>query len=660
MYFQIKELILWSKRGLPPRRVIFEPGNVNVISGASKTGKSAVVPIIDYCLASDKCAIPVGVIRDACSWFGILIDTIEGLKLLARREPGEQQQTGDMFLLEDSTIVVPREISERHSNTASVKAMLDRLAGLSAVGFDPESESGFKGRPSFRDLVAFNFQPQNIIANPDVMFFKADTTEHREKLKTIFPYVLGAITPELLSSRWELDRLTRLLRKKEAELRAATGAVTAWRAEALGWCRQAVELGLLPIDTSFPDDWSKIIELLRSILNSDARVALPSIESIDLTLARLVDLRSEEGIAAQSVSDNRQRLNELRRLAQGGAAYGAAIRIQRDRLGLSAWLRGLEQENGDPIAALGPEGRGKLDKLATALEGIELQIHSHPGFAEILDREVLRLRGLTERNIEKLAEVRREINVLEGNSEEARAAAYRSDQLQRFLGRLEQAIALYDRTDTNTDLQDEIRSITSQMVDLRRVISEQDIARRTQNALRTVETIAATIIPKLDAEWPNSPIQISIEDLTIKVLNGPRADYLWEIGSGANWLAYHVALSLSLQHFFLDQPNHPVPGVLVYDQPSQVYFPRRLAGERTEGELTWNDEDVEAVRRVFIALAEEALRSPGRLQIIVLDHADSEVWGGVPGVTLIEEWRGGLKLVPDIWLAEQVPPSDAL
>ena len=100
MHFQILSLILWSKGDHPPRIVPFEPGMVNVISGASKTGKSAVIPIIDYCMGSGKCSIPVGTIRDACSWFGILIETLEGQKLLARREPGDARQTGDMFLLE--------------------------------------------------------------------------------------------------------------------------------------------------------------------------------------------------------------------------------------------------------------------------------------------------------------------------------------------------------------------------------------------------------------------------------------------------------------------------------------------------------------------------------------------------------------------------------
>ena len=111
MYFQLRKLILWSRKDTPPRIMNFTPSVVNVISGASKTGKSAVIPIIDYCLCSDKCAIPVGVIRENCAWFGVVIDTVEGQKLLARREPGDQQKTGDMVLLEGAEVLVPEQIT---------------------------------------------------------------------------------------------------------------------------------------------------------------------------------------------------------------------------------------------------------------------------------------------------------------------------------------------------------------------------------------------------------------------------------------------------------------------------------------------------------------------------------------------------------------------
>ncbi|HWY86727.1 MAG TPA: hypothetical protein VNX28_08380 [Gemmataceae bacterium] len=127
-------------------------------------------------MGADKCAIPVGIIRENCAWFGIVVDTIEGQKLLARREPGEQQKTGDMVLIEGPEVEVPDRIREKTTNVDVVKNVLNRLAGLSNLDFEPDTESGFKSRPSFRDLMAFTFQPQNIVANPDVMFFKAETT----------------------------------------------------------------------------------------------------------------------------------------------------------------------------------------------------------------------------------------------------------------------------------------------------------------------------------------------------------------------------------------------------------------------------------------------------------------------------------------------------
>lgn len=57
MKLQIRKLILWPKNGGAPRELEFKLGKVNIISGSSKAGKSAVIPIIDYCLGSERCAI---------------------------------------------------------------------------------------------------------------------------------------------------------------------------------------------------------------------------------------------------------------------------------------------------------------------------------------------------------------------------------------------------------------------------------------------------------------------------------------------------------------------------------------------------------------------------------------------------------------------------
>lgn len=651
MYFQIRKLILWPRINAKPRVVAFEPGITNVISGASKTGKSAVIPIIDYCLGADKCAIPVGVIRENCSWFGIVIDTIEGQKLLARREPGDQQNTGDMVLLEAPEVLVPDRIAEKTTNVDAVKGMLNRLAGLSNLDFEPNLESGYKSRPSFRDLMAFTFQPQNIVANPDVMFFKADTTEHREKLKTIFPYVLGAITASVLQARFELDRLQRNLRRKEIELRGIVSATTAWQLEAQGWLRQAIELGLLPPDQVLPTDWPDIIDLLRQVVANHARNARPSLAGIDVTLTRLEALRTEETEMARQLTEHRQRLNELRRLRESSDAYGGALHIQRDRLALSTWLRNLvDSDTDDPVVKIGHGERAQLLALCDNLSAVEVKLRTYPTVSDTLDRETLRQRAAAERVLGRLSEIRNEITRLERDSDVAREAADHFDRTERFLGRLEQAIQLYDRADQSSTLRDEIAALQAEIEALQRIISEAEIRRKLRNALDRIENAASQFVPQLDAEWPDAPVRLIIDDLTVKVIRGSRDDYLWEIGSGANWLAYHVAITLALQKFFLTEPHHPVPGLLVYDQPSQVYFPKRLVPDDAEA-IAWRDQDVIAVRKVFALLGSEARAAKGRLQIIVLDHAGEDVWSELDGVEITEEWRGRA-LVPSEWFTQ--------
>lgn len=656
MYFQLLKLVLWPRGEGEPRELDFHPGVVNVISGASKTGKSAVIPIIDYCLASDRCAIPVGVIRENCSWFGIVIETVEGQKLLARREPGDQQSTGDMVLIEGDVIEVPRRIEAKDTTQSSVKKMLDRLAGLTNLGFEPDSEGSNQSRPSFRDLVAFTFQPQNIVANPDVMFFKADTSEHRDKLKTIFPYILQAVTAEVLQARHELDRLNRILRRREIDLRTLVTASNAWRLEATAWLRQAIEFGLLQPDQTIPVEWPDIVDLLRGMVEANSEAAHPTLAGIDAALGRLGELRDFESRVAAELTQRRQRLSELRRLIESSDAYGSGLRIQRDRLSISGWLRQLvpDDRQEDAVAILGDGGRTKVEELTDALAAIEVRLRTHPSVSDTLDREVLRLRGEAEDSLLRLSEVRREIGLLERNSQQAKQAIDRFDRMERFLGRLEQALELYDRTDQSAALRQSIDALKTTISELQKKVGETEIQRKLRNALDTIEATTGRLVPRLDAEWPDAPVRLTIQDLTVKVVRGTRDDYLWEIGSGANWLAYHVALTLALQTFFLSLPNHPVPGMLIYDQPSQVYFPRRAAGDEFANPITWRDQDVDAVRKVFALLGEQTSAAGGRLQVIVLDHADEDVWGGLGNVVLAEQWRDQA-LVPLEWFSRNEP-----
>ena len=264
---------------------------------------------------------------------------------------------------------------------------------------------------------------------------------------------------------------------------------------------------------------------------------------------------------------------------------------------------------------------------------------------------MVRERAAAETEFGRLSEVRQEMRDLEKRSEEVDAELKRSEDISRFLGRLTQALTVYDRADQTGPLREEVSSLKGRIEELRIGISDGQIARRQRNALSEVDAEAMRLVKFLDAENPNNPISLLIRELTVQVVDDGKEAYLWEIGSGANWLAYHVAMLLALHVFFLKTPHHPVPSFLVFDQPSQVYFPRALVDRADSSkDFEWKDEDIRAVRKIFNAFSSVMDGAGNRMQIIVLDHAGDEVWGDFEHVYKVAEWRDGEKLIPESWL----------
>jgi hypothetical protein len=654
MYFQIREIILWPRiPEFQPRRLSFNLDTVNVISGASKTGKSAIVPIIDYCLGSEKCRIPVKTIRDSCEWFGVIIQTSGGQKLFARREPGSQKATGDMFVMEGPTVDVPAR-AEKNTTVEAVKKTLDALAGLTSLDFDAEQTgSGYKGRPSFRDMAAFIFQPQNVVANPEVFFFKAETQEHQEKLRTVFPYVLGAITPQLLAKQHELAELRRELRRKERELAEVRNVSERWLAEMKAIVTEASELGLVQEPVSTSASREELIEILRKVAASPVDQSHATPETIGNAVKELVDLQKEESQISLELSGLRRRLSEMTTLRDSTIQFQGALQIQRDRLNVADWLKKTHDESKTcPVCGNGlSQATAQLDALLNSLRQIEETAGQFNVVPAAFEREFVRVGSDIRTCAEKLNAVRIRRHALENRSSEAQQYQYEALRVSRFVGNLERSLQTYSRLGADSDLSQEITQLSSRVQMLEDEIKEGRVENRTRRALATVNANAQRFFPDLDMERPNDPVSLSINDLTIRIGSLDRDDYLWEIGSGANWLSYHVAVSLGLQQFFLSLSDNPVPNFIIYDQPSQVYFPRRLAADQQEdSDPKLKDEDIDAVKKVFKVLASAISNSNRKLQIIVLDHAAENVWGDVSGVHLVEEWRNGVKLVPENWI----------
>ena len=663
MFFQIRAILLWPRNpNFKPRRLRFDLGRVNVISGASRTSKSAVIAIIDYCLGSSTCSIPVNTIRKHCEWFGVIVATAQGDKLLARREPGAQRNTDDMFLMEaDSIVDVPHRIF-KNTNADAVKRLLDDLAGLSKLHFSGGEEStGFDGRPSFRDLAAFTFQPQNIVANPDVLFFKTNTYEHREKLRKIFPYLLGAVTPGLMAKQFELQRTRSELRRKERELKEAQAVSSRWLADLTAKFSEAQELGLTPKPEQ-PPTRGQMIELLEEVVARTDLTITVRTATISEALSELNGLEAEEREVSRELTTLRHRLEEMNRMRVGGDQYHATIGLQRGRLHLSRWLIGHTDSQADcPMCGSHTaSARSKLVVLSARLQEVEDEAGVDKEVPAAFDRELQRVTTEVGVSTERLRSVQIRKRALSGRSKEASERQFAAKKAERFVGNLEAALDLHRRLGSDSGLVDEVAKLREIVHAFEAELKEQEVETRKRRALQAVNSHADRLLPFLDVENPDDPISLEISDLTIKVRGVDREDYLSEIGSGSNWLSYHLAMLLALHQFYLSQKQSPVPSFLVLDQPSQVYFPKNLVRRpEEEQELRLRDEDIDSVRKTFEVLGKVVMKAERKLQIIVLDHASRDVWGDIAGVVGLKEWRDGIKLVPMRWLEANTDGSSS-
>jgi hypothetical protein len=660
MRFDIKEIILWPRRTeFAPRRLKFQSGKVNIISGNSRTGKSAVIPIIDYCLAANSCAIPTETIRKACSWFGVIVKTTNGEKLFAREEPGEHRLTDAMYVAEGVEVEVPR-LLEKNTSADRVRQMLNELSGLSNLDFDPDAEGspGFDAKVSFRDLAAFNFQPQNVIANPEVLFFKTNSYEHREKLRKIFPYILGAVTPSMLGKEHELTRQRHELRRKERELKDAREVSQQWLSSLQARISEGRELGLiadpLPQNAS-RDDMVAALEAV--VRRTNATVAVTS-DTISGAVQEIGALENEENTVSLTLSELRQRLTEMSRVREGANSYSGALQVQHKRLKIAEWLQDQTTEGaGCVLCGSDHEPAGvQLSELIQSMHQIETASGDFGQIPAAFDREFQRVQADLSDAAEKLKSIRTRRDALSRRSEHAEQIQFAARQADRFIGSTENALELHRKLGGDQELETEVARLRSSIQALQATVRGSEIEARKARALSIVNANALRLLPTLDTEHPKFPVSLQIDDLTIKVITRDREDYLSEIGSGSNWLSYHIAIVLGLHEFFLTLPESPVPSFLVIDQPSQVYFPQKLA-VRADEELVEpefkDDEDSAAVRNILGTIGTVVGRAQGQLQVIVLDHAPPSIWGSLPNVVKVEEWRDGKsKLVPLEWLAD--------
>lgn len=666
MKLAILKVILWPKDlNHSPRVIRFAPGKINILTGESATGKSALTWIIDYCLGSGKCSIPVGLIREVTGWFGLHLQLANTEMIVARRNPEDQQSTTDLYWVEGLKLDVPPTV-EKNARVEDLKNRFNQISHLPALDFSTDENVAFGGRASCRDMAAFNFQPQHIVANPYTFFFKTDTTEHREKLRIIFPLALGAVDARTLAKQRELKDAEREYDQLRRELDARLGAARAWEAEVESYYLQARALGLLP-DSPRPEaGWllDKYILELQNVPKNVRTMDIPDIQegTSEAAVTELTRLIDEEDRLGQEIGSIRRRLGKLDQLSSSVSEYGTTLTGQEDRLQGVGWFeKKVRDAHECPVcAAVHTEGNPRLTELQTLareLKSLTASVHQAPAK---LDQELAVMRQELRDRERAISKARQKRKYLEDSSAALSAQRQRVRQIYLFVGRVEQALENVSASRNVDELRAKAKALAQKIAELKRDLDPRTQRDRLNAAIDTVSAKVADYARLLQLEHAMENVRLNIRELTLQFspLSG-RTDFLWEVGSGQNWVGYHIAGLLALHEHFISLSHNHVPRFLVIDQPSQVYFPeawpsmeKASAGQsKTDG-----SPDIDGVRRIFSALSHFFDAVAGQFQVIVTEHAGSITWDGIPHVHLVGNWRHGHEefLIPAAWLKTRV------
>ena len=589
MKFAIAKLIVWPRDASKELRVVsFAETGINLIAGSSRSGKSAIIKIVDYCLGSRTCSIPkLGPIRRSAAWYGIVVQTEEGYKLFARRDPDSQETTDDYMLVESAAPTVPT-LPVKNANRAAAKGLLARLARLPQANADfSDPGSGFKGRASFGDMTSFIFQPQAIVANDRTLFFEADDPDHAPKLREIFPLVLGAIDANVLIMLHRLADVRRLLDRKRRQLEALRGSIQDYAGDVRGRYLSAIDLGLIQADVGLIDraEINVLLERLRDLAREWMQGERPPGGPVTFRVApRPAELRQMESLLSQQVSSLRLRQVQLRELAQASHLSEGVLARERDRLSPTSWLiEELSTASNCPFC--GSEnhaGMAELARLGQRAASVEAQWQGLATIPPMLDAEEVEIRRALVQEEERLRQVRAQEQV-----EQLTTAARKTDEDRAlFLGRLLEFLAVQRTLSGDAGLVGEIEILEAEEGALRSQVDADAIAQRKEDALILISKYAQYYGRIVELEDNDALIKLSTRELSIRVIND-RGESAWlhQIGSGANHLGYHVATMLALHEFFVTKPIPYVPSLLILDQPSQTQFPDDVDEEAEQEEL---------------------------------------------------------------------------
>lgn len=622
--------------------VRLEPG-LNIITGKSSTGKSAILEIFDYCLGSTEDTIPVGKITERAKTFFIALQFHSFFVVAARSKKSDR-----CFMLElpgtdaDGLLKLvgqPKSFfdSKHYMPLSEFKKSLGRYFAITLENVDEDPFRKMAGRsktptPSVRSFSSFMLQHQNLVANKHAIFYRFDEKEKRDQAINHFKILMGLVDENYFDiykkhelAKYELRKIQAQIPKQQQRKEAAVARYNRYLAEFKSLA------GLPLIDATAEDIYLNPELMLKLISEHSIKIDVLS-DQVEIRRAELQAQRNEALVNKRKLQGQMRLVNDSLTSASQFSSRMATASLPADITLSEAHCPICESHTTTPAI--------EANKLVSAIEWLneELRLSSYAreSFAEERQKIQERLDVVNA----QLRQIQMDIRPLDEEIEKLKTSRRVDEQAMKAKLRLE--IAIQEQLDKpESEVAEQERVWIKEVKRLAGLLAQYDIEDRLKELSQSINEKMCELGNYFHFEETYKPLDLRFDVETFDLWHQQDANtrvYLRSMGSGANWLYSHLALFMALHYQFAarSKAGCKIPPILFLDQPTQVYFPASLddADEFDAEELAKQakrenkvDEDMDAVTNMFTQLAKfctETGKETGVTpQIIISDHADN-------------------------------------
>jgi hypothetical protein len=630
------------------RDLKFKVDGLNVITGRSSTGKSALSDIIEYCMGRSTFNVPEGIIRDKVSWFAVIYQLPGVQVMIAKPTPptGGVSCSTAMVRYGDQVVALPFDELAVNADDDTVTSLLSRLIGIPENRTDVDAEhSRVSFDANIKHTYYYMFQKQGLVANKDQLFYRQNEQFQPQAIRDTLPILLGVSTNERFEHEAKLRIAKRDLRLQAKLLSEAQQTLDTFQLKAISLYSEAKAVGIISTNATPSGENGLIMALreaaqwipLKRVVDDGDRVT-----KLEAELANLRKTRREIKSRIDAGKQFEKRAGGFSNEASQHIDRLASIKSLPKNVATGEWQWPFCESN---LAMDTPIAASLLQELASLEQEMTVVAGQRPKLQAYLTTEEESHQKISDQIAEKDAELSAAIaaNVALASAEARTTAA--AVVVGRISWFLEQLIPDADLTNLRAEHQRrELR-----VKDLESAIGSDDSDDRLTSILNNISAQMSRYITRFGAEFSDYPARFDLKQLTVVFDKTERPVPMARTGGGENHLAYHLSALLAL-HWFAAKSNRPLPRFLMIDQPTQVYFPSEKVYQEADGsvQMTEADADMVSVRKLFELLLKFTQDEVPGFQIIITEHANlRDQW--FQDALVEDPWSKPPALVPEEW-----------